>query len=234
MPPLSDAINFDRSGYVPVSASAPTNLPPPSGLEPILNSMIRCPLPPIFQAEPDSLRQFYQGGIIPQTRLLSAVTNGINGGGGGGNAVVSTAIVVPSGGGVVPPPVQTIAQQAVLTTGVLGPGQQFIGTLVSLTRSFQLLNVSTSIAARVTIYGTSLSQLGDLYRGVDVPPPAGSTQGIITDVVLDTLPLVWQFQNRIGANGDTPQKQQAYVTVTNLSGAAVPITVTLSFVPLEN
>lgn len=235
MPSLQDAISFDRSGYVAATAAPTSSLPSPVGLEPTLNTMIRCPLPPIFQAEPDSLRQFYQGGKIPQTRLLSAVTNGINGGGGSGNAVVSTSIVTQTGGGgVVPPPPQVLAQSATVTTTVLGPGQQFVGALNTASESFQLLGVSSSVPARITIYGTSFAQTSDLYRGLDQPPPAGSTQNIITDIVLDTAPLQWTFQNRVGSNGDTPQQPQAYITITNLSGAAVPLSVTVIFIPLES
>lgn len=233
MPSLNDTIGQDLAAYQPAKASPQASLPPTTGLEPTLNSMLRCPLPPIFQAAPDSLRQFYQGGKVPQTRLLSAITNGINGGGGGGgggNAVVVSAVVT---GGSVPAPAVVVALQSVVTTAVLAPGQQFAGTLSNISRSFQLLNIATSVQARVTLYGTAGAQTGDLYRGVDVPPPAGSAQGIITDVVLDTLPYKWTFQNRIGSNGDVPQNPGAYVTVTNLSGAAVPITVTIQYVPLE-
>lgn len=233
MPSLSQAINTDRSGYVPVTASPQASLPPAADLQPTSNPMIRCPLPPIFEAQPDSLRQFYVGGQVPQTRLLSAVTTAIGGGGSGGNAVVTTTVITPSGG-VVPPPPPIVAQSTAITTTVLAPNQQFVGTLNAVSLSFQLLNITSNVPARITIYGTAFAQTGDLSRGVDQPPPAGTTQGIITDIVLDTAPLSWQFQDRIGSNGEVPQKPEAFVTITNLSGAAVPVTITLQFVPLES
>lgn len=232
MPSLNEAINTSRAGYVPVTASPQASLPPLSDLQPILNPMLRCPLPPIFQASPDSLRQFYQGGKVPQTRLLSAVTTTINSGGSGGNATVSTTVV--SGGGTVPPPAPIVEKQAVITTTVLGPGAQFVGTLPNIGRSFQLLTVAANVAARVQMYGTQFAQTADLSRGLDIAPGAGTAQGIITDIALDTTPMSWNFQNRVGANGDVPQTQNAYMTITNLSSAAVAITVTLQYVPIES
>lgn len=232
MPSLQDTVGQDLSGYVPVKASPQASLPPTQGLEPTINTMIRCPLPPIFQASPDSLRQFYQGGKVPQTRLLSPVTQGISGGGGGGgNAVVTTAVIQGSGSN--PPPTPVVQKQAVITTTVLGPGQQFITTLTSISRSFQLLNVTSSVAARIEIYGTAASQLADSSRPLDTAPPAGTAQGIITDVAIDSAPFIWDYQNRIGANGEIPQQPQAYVTITNISGAAVPVTITIQYVPIE-
>lgn len=231
---IKDATNpSNLAGYVPATASPQASLPPVSGLEPTLNTMLRCPLPPIFQAAPDSLRQFYQGGKVPQNRLLSAVTSTISSGGGGGNAQSATVSITQSGG-VVPPPATIVAKQATITTTVLGPGQQFVGTLPNIGRTYQLLTVASSIAARIQVYGTAIAQTADLSRALDQPPPAGTAQNIITDIALDTAPLNWSFQNRVGANGDNPQVPSAYMTITNLSGAALPITVTLQYVPIES
>ncbi len=192
--------------------------------------MIRCPLPPIFQVAPDSLNQYYLNGKVPQTRLLSALINPNNTGGSTGGVTNTTAFI---SGGTVPPAAPIIAQQAVLTTTVLAPGQQFIGSFNDIGLSFQLLSVTSNVPARFELYGTPSAQTADLSRALDQPPPAGTSQGIITDVALDTIPLQWFFQNRIGANGDIPQKTIGYVTVTNLSAAATSIMITLQYVPLE-
>jgi hypothetical protein len=85
----------------------------------------------------------------------------------------------------------------------------------------------------VELYGTNFQQISDLSRALDTAPPAGSTQGIVTDVALDTAPLSWSFQNRVGANGDNPQVPNAYITVTNIGSAAVAITVSITYVPIE-
>jgi len=232
MPPLKDATSTSTAGYVPVTASPQASVPPISDLQPTLNTMLRCALPPVFQAAPDSLRQFYQGGKIPQFRLLSAVTTTISGGSTGGSAQVVNSVVAASGG-TVPSAPTLVEKQAVITTTVLGPGAQFVGTLPNIGHSFQLLTVASNVAARVQIYGTKFAQTADLSRGLDQAPPAGTTQSIVTDIALDTAPMKWNFQDRIGANGDVPQTTNAYCTITNLSASATTITVTLQYVPLE-
>lgn len=231
---LRDATNSTNlAGYVPATASPQASLPPAIGLEPTLNTMIRCPLPPIFQSNPDNLRQYYQGGKVPQNRLLSAVTATISSGGGGGNAQVANVSVSQSGG-VIPPPTPILAKQVTVTTPVMGPGTQFIGTLPNIGRTYQLLTVSSNVASRVQIYGTALSQTLDLSRPLDTPPAAGTTQNIVTDVAMDQSPFTWSFQDRVGSNADNPQVPTGYITITNLSGAAIPLVVTINFVPLEN
>src|SRR5205823_587883 len=129
MPSLSDAINTDLTGYSPVEqASNPQVMLPSTDMQPGINTMIRCPLPPIFQAQPDSLRQFYQSSV-PQTRLLSPITSGSSGGGSTGSAVTQTTVIA---GGSVPAPATVVAKQAVVTTTTLAPGQKFIGALNSI------------------------------------------------------------------------------------------------------
>jgi hypothetical protein len=104
---------------------------------------------------------------------------------------------------------------------------------MSFSRSFQLLVLAVNSAARVRIYGTAAAQSGDLGRGLDIPPAAGTAQNIICDVVLDTAPFTWPFQDRVGANADTPQTTNIYVTVTNLDTNSDAITVTFQYVPLQ-
>lgn len=234
MPSLSEALQTNTEGYSPVPSEAynqPTISVPTNDLQPGYNTMIRCPLPPIFQAAPDSLSQFYLNGKVPQTRLLSALINANTSGGSGGT--VNESVLISGGVGPTPPP-QTLAEQTVIITTVLAPNQQFVSSLNSIGHSFQLLSVASTSPARVQLYGTASAQTNDLARLIDQPVPAGVTQNIITDVVLDTNPLQWFFQNRIGANGDAPQKTVLYITVTNLTGATTPVTVTLQYVPLES
>jgi hypothetical protein len=77
------------------------------------------------------------------------------------------------------------------------------------------------------------AQLQDAARGLDVPPPAGTLQSLITDVALDTYPYQWNFQNRTGANTEEPQNAFTYVTITNLDATSDVITLTIQYVPLE-
>jgi len=95
-----------------------------------------------------------------------------------------------------------------------------------------LLLLSSSATCRVELYGNASIQAGDLARPLDTPPV--SPQNIITDVVLDTVPYQWSWQNRIGANADNPQTSLVYITVTNLNVSSSAITITVSYVPLES
>ena len=82
------------------------------------------------------------------------------------------------------------------------------------------------------LYGTAAQQSADAYRGLDVAPPAGTAQNMICDLVLDTAPLVWGFQDRIGSNGDNPTSSTVYITVTNLEAVTDSFTLTFGYVPL--
>ena len=49
--------------------SLPRPFPPLTGPTPVQNTVLRCPLPYVVASSPDSLRQFYGGGVIPQYRI---------------------------------------------------------------------------------------------------------------------------------------------------------------------
>jgi hypothetical protein len=123
------------------------------------------------------------------------------------------------------------AQAAVMTTSI-APGSTFVNK-VTMSKSFQLLSVTANGAARVRLYGTAFAQISDLSRGLDVAVAAETTMNVITDVIMDTAPYQWYWQNRVGANADTPQTSTVYITVTNLSMAVGSTAVTITYVPLE-
>lgn len=232
MPPLRDTVGLDLSamGYEPVEPiSGAIGSPPSTNQQPGYSPFMRCPLPPIWQASPDSLRQFYTNGVVPQNRIFNPSVNAGNTG--GSTSGESSSVSGSSSSTTVTAKIAAV--QASITTPLLLPNTKFVKSL-SLSKSFQLLTVTASGAARVQLYGTATAQSADVSRAVDVPPPAGTMQNIIADVVLDTAPFAWAFQDRMGANNDTPQTSTAYITVTNLGSAATTITVTLVYVPLEN
>jgi hypothetical protein len=59
----------DMTAYAPAPAQPPIAGPYTPAFPPDIDPFLRCPLPPV-QATPDSLRQFYRGGQIPQRRIL--------------------------------------------------------------------------------------------------------------------------------------------------------------------
>jgi hypothetical protein len=231
MPLLRESMlsNLDMSGYqeieTPVKANAPT---PNANLEPGLNAYLRCPLPPVWTTPPDSLRQFYQKDVVPQWRLFNPPTLQANS---GSVTINNFATSSSSGGGGSTSSI--VVSQTSIKTPSLGPNKKFVSSL-TLAKTFQILQVSANASCRIQLYGTQAEQNGDLYRVIDQPPPAGSAQNIITDVVLDTSPFQWSWQDRCGSNNESPRTTTVYITVTNIQSASMTFNITLSFVPLGN
>jgi hypothetical protein len=237
MPSVKEALQADLSGYEPVTrASGLSGFPSPPEGQPTLNPFLRCPLPPIA-VTPDSLRQYYSGGQIPQFRILTPADSSSGAGKSGGttiinNSVSSTAGATSSGTGTTPT-TGTPASSVYLTTASLAVGSSFVSS-VQMSKSFQLLMVTADNPCRIEVYGTALAQTLDAGRGIDIATLPGTQQDVITDVVLDTLPYRWSWQNRVGANADNPQSTTIYITVTNESAGNTAITISLVFVPLES
>lgn len=236
MPSLADSIvnknQLTEMGYEPVeNDSKPYSASTPStDLQPGLNAFLRCPLPPIWSTPPDVTRQFYQGGVVPQFRLFNpppvsnqstgSVTNITNvsgsssGGSSGGSSTTSLVITNTS-----------------IKTPSIIPGNKFSGSF-TLSKAFELLSVTANSACRVQLYGTATAQSSDASRPIDVSPPAGTAQNIICDVVLDTSPFIWKFQNRTGSNSDNPVSSTIYITVTNLDVLTDIVTLTFQYIPV--
>jgi hypothetical protein len=229
MPTLSDALKTDLSNFNPVESESRINAAVPNAdSQPIRGTMMRCPLPPLFQPSPDSLRSYYLKGQVPQFRIFTPPAQQSS-----GSSTTTTTVAVTSSSGGGSTPAVIVASLATIKTGVLSPGQSFTGT-VSISKSFQLLSLSASGAMRFELYGTAIAQSSDAGRALDVPPAAGTTQNIICDVALDTAPYQWAYQNRVGANGDSPQTGTVYVTITNLGTSSTALTATLTYVGLES
>lgn len=227
MPSLTQAQQTDLSGYEPVEPKGQKAMPPMVDFQPVYNPYIRCPLPPI-SVTPDSLRQYYVGGQVPQFRVLTPPNTSNNTSTTVVKTVSGTTSTTSTGNTETTVAVKSIS----LKTIVLNPNNTFLGS-ISISKSFQLINVSASSPCRIQLYGTASAQIQDAGRGLDSAPTPGTQQNLITDVVLDTAPYQWSFQNRVGANTDNPQNAVAYMTVTNTDIISEAITVTLVYVPIE-
>jgi hypothetical protein len=244
MPSIKDSTNPDLSGYTPVAAT-PTPTPAPANTEqPGKNVYLRCPLPVLYENNPDALRQ-WPNSQVPQSRLLTPLapvanagniseTNNVlvQGGGSGGGS--STVNISPNANNTFNDTYLTTvySTQVVVTTPQVTPGSSYTGITI-MSQSFQLLGFAASSACRVRLYSTAQSQNADLARGLDDPCPAGIVQGLICDVAMDTTPLSWQFADRLGSNGDSPATGNIYCTIENLTNATNAITLTIQYVPLS-
>jgi hypothetical protein len=150
----------------------------------------------------------------------------------GGTTVIQSSGAVTASSGT---STATLSAKSItLSTGVLAPGAPFFGAVL-MAKSFQLLQVFANAKCEVRLYGTSVSQGFDAARTTDEPVPPETVPNIISSVALDQTPYQWYWQNRIGANADSPQSKTIYVTVKNISATdAASLTVTISFLPLES
>ena len=200
---------------------------PSSDLQPTLSPMMRCPLPPIA-VSPDSLRQFYRGGMLPQKRLFGPSNNKLSGSGGTTNVTVAGASENISVG---PPPTPPLAvKQTAIVTASLGVGQT-ANAVVLLGKTFQIADITSNKPSRIELYGSSQARSIDSSRVIDTTPAAGVNNGIICDLVLDSSPLIWSFENLVGNNNDNPQNNVVYAAITNLGTGNTSIVVTIVYVP---
>jgi len=231
MPPLNQTTGLDLAslGYTPATNPGAAGTPPNTNQQPTYPIFQRCPLPPIWISPPDSLRYYSTNNIVPQTRLFNVNTTNNS-----GNSITNNfaSASIASSGSSGTSTTTIVTAQAVIATTAISPGSTFVNKL-TMSKSFQLLSVTANGAARIRLYGTAFAQISDLSRGLDVAVAAETTMNVITDVIMDTAPYQWYWQNRVGANADTPQTSTVYITVTNLSMAVGSTAVTITYVPLE-
>lgn len=234
MPPLSQMIRRDSpKGFAAVENSPDTTPVNQPGRGPGGNAFIRCPLPP-FNATVDTLRQFNENGKIPTRRVIPLPVSAFSGGSGN---VTNTTVINQGGGssGGTTVPTKLVSAAVTLNVPALTPGGIFTAT-VTMAKSFQLLQLTSSAPLEIRIYGDAITQGGDVPRATDTAVPFETVPGVITDVVFDTAPFQWNWQNRIGANADPVQNTNIYVTVVNPSqivGSASAI-LSIQFLPLES
>ena len=228
MPPVKNMAMSNLKGF----EAAET---PQKGVPPLVvpqkttgvNPYIRCPLPP-FNAGPDTLRQFDENGKIPARRVipLPVSTNSS----GSTTVIQNTSVTSSSGGGsgTIVVAIKTVTVNA----GPLLPGQSAL-LKATVAKAAVLMILGSSDLCEIRIYGDKITQAGDLPRATDTAVPFEITPGVVTDVVLDTHPLQFNWQNRLFVNQDSPQTTNLYVTVVNPTGATVTPSITITYLPLE-
>lgn len=234
MPSLDEAtqpIDRTRLSALPAPPAAPVAVYAGAQYPANPNPFLRCPIPPVA-ATPDNLRQYYQGGLIPQFRIMTPASLSQSTVGGATSAGSSTVISSSSSSTTVVTKIGTV-QTAAITTPVLNPGQTYQTTL-STSSTFVPLTISVNNAARIELYATNSAQIVDQTRANTTSPGPATQQGILLDVTLNTSPLTWLVTPSLPAsNGDSPQKSLSYITVTNEGVASVAITASLQYLILE-
>jgi hypothetical protein len=233
MPSLKDMLAVKPlSGFEPVEN--PTKAAPQVTGTLGQNPYRRCPLPP-FSATVDTLRQFDESGKVPARRVIPLpIATIVAAAGNIVTNVTTTGSGSSSGGGTTPSGTTLISATVSIAVPALAPGETFQST-TQVAKSFQLLLLTATNALEVRMYGTSLAQTIDLPRPTDSAPPFEVSQNIITDVVFDTAPFQWNWQNRVAANADSPQSKNIYFTIVNPSSSGIGASiVTLTYVALES
>lgn len=226
MPTLSQSIKADVSKYVPAERPLPAILN--ANIE-VRRSSMRSPLPP-FNFTPDTLSQFENGGKTPQVRLIPLPVSPIQ-----QTTVTNTTVASSSSSSSSSSVTTTLtAKTANYSPGSVGPSAFNLGS-IAMAKSFQLLQLSSDSACDIRIYGSAVGQALDAVRVTDQPVAAETVQDLISNIVFDTSPYTWPFQNRIGANSDATQSTTIYITVYNPDPVnTVSPNITITYLPLES
>jgi hypothetical protein len=232
MPTIAESLQVDTSGYTRVT---PPNIPPAQHPESLLvqrSAVQICALPNLPGTFPstDSVVGFGLAGHLPQWRVALPATNTT-----GSTTTTTNATIISSGSGSSTssnnPP---FAKTASATSPALNPGQSFTGTVL-MAKSFYLFSVSVNTAVRVELYSTAAARASDMSRPAATPPGYGNEQGLIADFNLPNAPTIWATDPAvIGGNGDTPQTNVIYFTITNIGMASETPALTLNYVPLQS
>jgi hypothetical protein len=121
---------------------------------------------------------------------------------------------------------------ATAVTGTLADGASEEIDL-TVAKSALITRIETSADAWVQIYSTAAFRTADVGRAITTDPEGevGLIGEVLTDsgnLVLDLAPVF------VGSNADSTPATTFYLRVTNKSGSSAAITVTLSFVKLED
>lgn len=102
----------------------------------------------------------------------------------------------------------------------------------TLGRTYLLLAVATSVPARVRLYGSAAGADADKARTLSTDPP--TTVDIVTEYVTSAGALTGAIEPVvIGASSTSPTTSLAPAVVSNQGQASADITVTLTFIALE-
>lgn len=103
---------------------------------------------------------------------------------------------------------------------------------IPLGKSFRLLAIETSVAARVRLYATPGDRTADAARPIGTDPTGD--HGVILDHATTPGDTEWRFSPLVdGSSMEDPPEANIAAAITNISGSTASIAVTLTFLELE-
>jgi hypothetical protein len=132
----------------------------------------------------------------------------------------------PSGGGGA----GTRATVATTTTS-LANGASATAT-VAAAKGYALYSIQVSAGAWVTVYTSSATQSADSSRTISTDPTPGS--GVIAEAITTSANTTYFTPAVIGFNADGTPSTNMYLKIVNNSGSLAAITVTVTYLKLEN
>jgi hypothetical protein len=175
------------------------------------------------------LRQFEENGKVPTRRVIPLPISTVAG---GSTTINNNTTVVNNSSTSGSTEVSLIAKTVTLNAPSLAPGDAAMAS-ITVSKVAILMILGSSDLCEVRIYGDPLSQAADVSRLTDSAPLFEVTSGLVTDVVLDSTPLSWNWQNRVYVNQDSPATTNLYITVLNPTEGTVTPSVTITYLPLE-
>jgi len=132
----------------------------------------------------------------------------------------------PAGGGGV----SSRTSVATLTAS-LANGASSTAT-VTAAKGYALYSIQVNAGAWVTVYTSSAALSADSSRSIATDPSPGS--GVIAEAISTVSTTTYFTPAVIGFNADLSPSSSAYLKIANNSGGTSAITVTLTYLPLEN
>jgi hypothetical protein len=137
------------------------------------------------------------------------------------NGVISASI--PTG----------LSTRSTVTTTTSGLSANTSATAtVTAAKGYALYSIQVSAGAWVTVYSSSSAQSNDSSRTITTDPTPGS--GVIAEAVTTTATTTYFSPAIHGYNADGSVNTNMYLKIYNNSGSSTAITVTITYLKLEN
>ena len=117
------------------------------------------------------------------------------------------------------------------TTASLASTAAATATVVAA-KGYALYSIQVSAGAWVSVYTSSTAQSSDSSRAITTDPTPGS--GVVAEAITTTATTTYFTPAIYGYNADGTPSTNMYLRITNNSGSTTAITVTITYLKLEN